>query len=296
MIKYSRLITNCLIILATPILFNCSSDSPSEPELQYPGSWYSIGFEWAHDGNPYETEHFIVYSDAASFESRVTLANMGEELFNQLKTQMEIDDESILVYPQGQNKIHIYAYKNYFPTQWGGRAYFGGLMIYSLDHPERTAAGHTEQIVYEAVVKHELTHILQAMLIGRLDYSLVDSWFTEGIAEKISRSNPDRAVTTEARMDSLIYVFGELNPIDIYIYNYPDIENVGVFYYYPMFQLAANYLLDADGLGGTWIDVKNIFLKIREGGSFDYLFLEKFGMTITDFKSNFFNLMREYLP
>ena len=208
-------------------------------------------------------------------------------MYSELKVQMQIEDNSILVFPTGQNKIHIYAYKNYFPQDWGGRAYFGGLMIYSLDHPERTAAGHTEITVYSAVVKHELMHVIQYQLIGQLDYSLLESWFAEGIAEKISESNPERAVTSLQRLNELTSTYGELNPISIKTYNYPDIEYVAVNYFYPMFQLAANYLLDPIGRGSTWIDVKNIFLDIRNGGTFSNSFESRFGITLLEFENNF---------
>jgi len=290
-----EIIKVALSVLLFIIIIGCSSDSPTEPEPAYPGSWYSLGIQWAHDGDPYETENFIVYSDAASREARETLADIAEEMLSGLKLQMDIQDNSILVFPAGQRKIHIYGYKNHFPTEWGGRAYFGGLMIYSLDHPERTAAGHTDLDVYEAVVKHELTHVVQYQLLGTLDYNLVDSWFSEGIAEKISESNPDRAVTTLERLESLVATYGELNPISIKRYNYPDIEYVAVNYYYPMFQLAANYLLDPPRNIASWVDVKEMFLEIRNGGNFTSIFKEKFGIELTEFESRFFDLMREYL-
>jgi hypothetical protein len=216
-------------------------------------------------------------------------------MYSELKTQMQITNDSILVFPTGQTKIHIFAYKNYFPQDWGGRAYFGGLMIYSLDHPQRTAEGHTEITVYTAVVKHELMHVIQYQLIGRLDYSLMQSWFAEGIAEKISESNPQRAVTSLQRLDELTSTYGELNPVAIKTYNYPDIDLIEVNYYYPMFQLAANYLLDPAGGNGTWVDVKNIFLDIRNGGTFLNSFENHFGFTVTEFENNFFELIRNYL-
>ena len=39
------------------------------------GSWYSRE-QWPHDGKPYESECFIVYSDAASREARQTAAGI----------------------------------------------------------------------------------------------------------------------------------------------------------------------------------------------------------------------------
>ena len=49
------------------------------------GSWYAAGFRWPHDGHPYQSEHFTVYSDGASQQARRSLAEIGEELLTELK-------------------------------------------------------------------------------------------------------------------------------------------------------------------------------------------------------------------
>lgn len=50
-------------------------DAPLEPSLEWsPGSWYVTGFRWPHDGRPFTSEHFVIYSDGASDEARAYLA------------------------------------------------------------------------------------------------------------------------------------------------------------------------------------------------------------------------------
>gem|GEM_PF-2438520 len=45
------------------------------------GSWYrrGEGFQWPHDGQPWETEHFVVYSDRASSKARQRLAQADNQ-------------------------------------------------------------------------------------------------------------------------------------------------------------------------------------------------------------------------
>ena len=80
------------------------------------GSWYSRE-KWPHDGKPCESQNFIIYSDAASQESREDLAGIAEELLAELIKEFGIDTEENLRFPPGQDKIHIYSYKEYYPKQ-----------------------------------------------------------------------------------------------------------------------------------------------------------------------------------
>ena len=223
-------------------------------------------------------------------------AEIGEDVFAALKEKMGITDDSIFRFPAGRdNKIHIYAYKNHYPTQWGGQAYMGGFIIYSLDHPQRTAFGHTEPEIYTSVVKHELVHVIQSLIIGRVDNRLVDVWFSEGIAEAISESTLYTRVDSQAKLDELTSTFGMLNPIAMHLYDYPDIESVESLYYYPMFRLAVDYLTDPNGHGRTYHDIRDLLLDVADGMRFGTSFKNRFGMTLYEYESQFFDLMDDYL-
>ena len=275
-------------------LIGCN-DSPAEPtNMVDNGSWYVTGFRWPHDGKPYESENLIVYSDAASDEARRTLAEIGEELLTELKDQFDITDE-IFTFPRGQNKIHIFTYKDHFPTQWGGWAYYGGLLIYSLDHKERGEAGHTAMDMYAPVVKHELMHVVESLIKASGNPSLVDIWLTEGIAEAISGGTAGGQITDLAGMNDVTTTWGTLNPIAMHVYDYPDTEDVIYYYYYPMFQLASAYLFDPDGHGSSLQDFRDLLLDVRDGIVFATAFENRFGISLADYESQFFELMNDYL-
>jgi hypothetical protein len=63
-----------------------------------------------HDGDPYESRRFIVYSDAASQDARQTVAEIGEALLTELTAEFGIPGDEVFRFPPGQDKIHIYAY------------------------------------------------------------------------------------------------------------------------------------------------------------------------------------------
>jgi hypothetical protein len=290
-------ITNFALILFAGLSLGLSgcNDSPAEPSNMVDnGSWYVTGFRWAHDGAPYESEHLIVYSDAASQEARRALAEIGEELLTELKDEFGITDDSF-TFPQGRDKIHIFTYKNQFPTQWGGWAYYGGLLIYSLDHKERGEAGHTAMHMYVPVVKHELMHVVESLIKASGNPNLVDVWLTEGIAEAVSGGTAGGSVTDLARLNHVKAQWGALNPIAMHVYDYPDHEGVVYNYYYPMFQLASEYLFDPEGHGSSLQDFRDLLLDVRDGTVFATAFENRFGISLADYEARFFDLMDDYL-
>ena len=289
---------------ASPIPFSIAvllglsacGDSPSAPSTMVDsGSWYVTGFRWPHDGRPYESEHFIVFSDAASDAARRTLAEIGEELLVVLREEFEIASDTLFRFPPGQTKIHIYTYRDHYPQEWGGREYYGGLMIYSLDHPGRTRAGHTEMDMYVPVVKHELMHVVESLLKASSNPNMVDVWLTEGLAEYVSGGTAGGSITSLAKLDEVIAAYGELNPIAMHQYRYPSIDGVIYYYYYPMFELAVGYLLYPAGVGREKPDVRDLFLDVLDGVVFATAFENRFGISLTEYEAQFFVLMRNFL-
>jgi hypothetical protein len=265
------------------------------PGMVDSGSWYRTGFRWPHDGKPYESPNFIVYSDAASPEARQKLAEIGEELLVVLKNDFEIDAETMFRFPAGQSKLHIYAYKNHTPMEWGGWGYYGGLLIFSLDHELRTEWGHTELENYTRVVTHELMHAVEGLLKGSDNPHLVDVWLTEGIAEYVAGGTSSGSVTDLARLDELTSTYGEWNPIAMHRYDYPDIEAIGFLYYYPMFELAVTYLLDPAGAGNAKPSIRDIFHDARDGVPFATSIENRLGIGLQEYEDEFFDRIRAFL-
>lgn len=273
----------------------CGGDPTAPANMVDSGSWYATGFHWPHDGNPLETANLVVYSDAASTQARQQLADLAEGALAALTARFGIDANAQFRFPSGQQKIHIYAYKTYTPTEWGGRAYWGGLMIYSLDHPDRGAWGHTALDMYVPVVTHEIMHVIESLLRASNSPEQVDVWLTEGIAEVVSGGNAAPSIGDKARFNELIAEYGRLSPIAMHRYtDYPDLGLV-YNYYLPMFQLAVTYLFDAQGHGATLADLRDLYLDIRAGVGFTTAFADRLGIGLVEYEAQFFDLMSDYL-
>jgi hypothetical protein len=250
-----------------------------------------MGFRWPHDGNPYETMHFTVYSDAASLYARQKAAEIGEELLTVLTDEFGISYDTRLIWPPGQSKIHIYTYRDHYEQAWGGWSYYGGLLIYSLDHPIRD----TNLANFRRVLKHELMHAIEGLVKGSDDPHLVDVWLTEGIAELVAGGTQSiPSVETLQDLENLVAEFGELNPVAMHRYQYPNIPNVGAFYYV-MFELTVKYLLDPLGLGMGRASIRDIYLDARSGIPFADSFEQRSGISLQQFEDEYFQRIRGYL-
>ena len=144
---------------------------------------------------------------------------------------------------------------------------------------------------------HEIMHVVESLLKGDNDTNLVDVWITEGLAEAVSGGTSGGSVTDLTKMNELRQEYGSLNPIAMHRYAYPDpdIELVGYYYYYPMFQLAVEYLVDEHGHGKTMNDFLNLFLDVRNGVAFPTAFENRLGMSLSEYENRFFDLMTDYL-
>jgi len=284
-------------LLVLLLSFGIACDSVEAPELTHPCvSWCNTVAPWPHDGAPYEGVNFTVYSDGASLEARKELADTAESVLAELQTRLGIGDDVEFIFPSGQNKIHLYTYKYHYQAEWGGQAFWGGMIIYSLDHLTLSKDGHhTERDFYRRLVTHEIMHVVQNLLVGSSHSYSTHTWFEEGLGEFVSALNPEYSVESLADLNAVVAKFGELNPITIHDDILPPIPNVGVEYYYPMFELTLRYLVDARGLGRSLPNAKDVFLDMRDGMSFPDAFLVNFGIAVPDLEEEYFTRMREFL-
>jgi len=98
-------------------------------------------------GLPHRTDH----GTRILVRHRVPLGQIAEGALAEVRERFGIPGNDLFHFPPGQGKIHIFAYQNHFPQEWGGQSYYGGLLIYSLDHEERGKAGHNEIQLYPDV-------------------------------------------------------------------------------------------------------------------------------------------------
>ncbi|MDH3301506.1 MAG: hypothetical protein OES24_13465 [Acidimicrobiia bacterium] len=160
-----------------------SDDQPDTAEMVDSGSWYAHQ-RWPHDGNPVDSEHFVVYSDGAGVEARQEVADVAEDVSPELLDELAIDPR-ILQFPQGQDKLHIYAYRTYNPQDWEASAYYAGVIVWSPDNENRQTSGAR----LAAVMKHELVHVLQSLIAGPSP-NPIDVWFLEGLPEALAGGRP----------------------------------------------------------------------------------------------------------
>lgn len=289
--------TRALLITVTGALIlsltvGCEDSATGPNGMVDSGSWYRTGYHWPHDGNPYESANVVVFSDAASLESRRKLAEITEGLVTTLVEDFQIDPATMFKWPPGQTKLHVYAYRDHFVDWFGGKGYYGGFMMYSLDHPIRD----TELGNYTRVVTHELMHAFEGLMKGTENPKIVDVWLTEGIAEYVSGGTSSSGnITTLAMLDSLVAVYGDVNPISMHYYEDFPYLDLGYAYLYAMFELSVRYLLDADGLGRPKTLVRDLLVDAGDGALFATSFEEKFGLDLQEFEDEYWDRIRAFL-
>jgi hypothetical protein len=252
------------------------------------GSWY-VRQAWPHDGSPYESESFVVYSDRASPDARREVADVAEDVWAELLDEFSIEP-GMLRYPEGQDKLDIYAYHDYNPQDWAARAYYGGLIVWSPDHDQRQTGINR----LSPVLKHELVHVIQYLISGR-ESTPFDVWFIEGLPVATA-GDIGGAIRGLDQLDRLTAEYGTISPISVKSYSQITSPEAGEHFHYPMFQLAVEYLMDDDGHGGSPVDMRDVMIDVAEGASFEAAFEDRMGLRVDDFEDEFFSLMSAYLP
>ncbi len=306
---HSRLVTMLFAgVLVVGVVSGCSqsssrSDPPDPAQTVDNGSWYSRGERWPHDGKPFESENFVVYSDGASLEARQRLASLAEEVLVEVVDEMGVDPGTMFRFPADQVKIDLYANRYNILEGGGARAYYAGVIVPSSDH--EAGQDDTDVKSVRLTLEHELVHVVEALLKGRYtgnvavsDPRRMPTWFSEGTAEALSGGTTGGAPRTLDHVDGLIAEFGQINPISWRV-DLPLSESVFRSYpryYYPMAQLAVEYLLDVDGLGKSPADLAAVMVDMGDGASFASAFETHIGISESDYEAQFFALMDAYLP
>ncbi len=254
-------------------------------------------YAYTHDCNPYEGNHFTVYSDGSSQESKQLLAELAEDIFSGLVNSFKIHDiQADLNFTRGYT-YYIYAEK-YIPRPLA-MGYRNGFYVAAIDCAVISDPYHRNPSFYNYLLRHELTHVFQFTLTGCPGNSecpdWLSVWFREGQAIYIG-SHPTGIIIESLRdYRNWISVPGRINPIDIYRWtDFPDSDEGG--HYYPMFGLAYSYLVDTTyGHGATMDDIRNMFQYMKEGMSSEKAFNAALGISVEWYKENFYSLMEEYL-
>ena len=279
-----------LSFLLSVFLSGCSDDPvPTPTDPVEPGSWITYSpIKWSHDGEPYHSYYCIVYSDGASYEMKKDVGAFADEKFSEILDMFDFYDTEDLMYPPGYNKIDVYI--NRFHEETIAYAFWGSIFI-TIRSP-----GFYPDHRYEYLFKHELTHVFEFLIEGMVNF-VSDIWFTEGIA--IYCGGGLNGITSIDDLDNWIAqntgAPGQGNPIRIHVWDDfpPGADITG--YNYNVFDLTMRYLLDPEGYGKSIQDVLHQFYDIRNGMSFPDAFQKNFGISITDFETEYYDRMRAYL-
>jgi hypothetical protein len=271
--------------------------------LQWDGSWTAAGFYFGHDGHPYESDNFVVHSGFSSPEERQYVGEVLEGRFVDLKTSLGITSHAEFEYVSADEHIDVltlrYQGKDVF---WTGQSYRYGLIVHAPDSQRYVEEGYTRSL-YTQLLTHELMHVIEYLLIGTDgNYYDTEKWFHEGVAVYVAGPPPNQVRYTsqvEGWQLEMSDLAGGGNPVSVETWaDFPqemvdDAAQIGR--YYLFFELAFRYLVDPEGHGKTLLDVKNMYLDIREGATFEEAFENRMGMSVGYYETHFFDIIVEYL-
>ena len=293
-----------LFIISFPFIFSCSendssTNTPLTPD-EVTGSWVSDiqctfyiqedEFTYSHDNRIYETENFLIFSDASIDEVKIRMANYAESAMSSLKEGFGISTSAELGIVDQSTKLKLFANKNH--SNYTQRIFENGMIIYSFDSPMLDNIDPEIRARITRVIKHELMHIFQHLFgLGLNSWDdWPEVWFSEGIAEYVCGS-VSPPLTSISEVDEWLAGAYHINPILIKnASDYPGPFQTNA-EYYPMFETAVRYLLDENGLGKNLLDVKALYEALKNGDSFENAFEQTMGIQLSYYQQNFYDLV-----
>jgi hypothetical protein len=242
---------------------------------------------WTHNGNPYESTWCMVYSDGADAAMKQRVGAYADDKFAEILNLFNVQDNSILHFPPGYNKIDVYI--NMYHEENIAAAYWCSIF-------ETIRSSSTDLNHYNYLFKHELTHEFEFLIEAAVNLG-TDVWFSEGIA--IYGGGGLNGIQDLADLENWITNHadepGGGNPIRIHVWDdFPPDADITA-YYYNVFDLTMRYILDEKGLGKSPMDILELFTDIRNGVLFASSFETHFGISLNDFEARYYDLMRNYL-
>ncbi len=286
------------LVILLFLFIGCNS-SEEETGLVYQGSWRVGWPELGHDGTPYESARFIVYSDKSTQATRVQVANDAENALDDLLDIFQIDFDADLDFLPNYTSRKIHILSDYEQQTNGGLAYRDGLINRAPDSPRYKQFGTTRE-VWLRTLQHEISHVLEFMLIGDPKYQQANNvWLREGAASYGARIHTVQTIEQldqwEKEMENIP---GGGNPIKIHRWSdFPtSVRNSSSeINYYKFFELSSRYLVDPEGNGTTKEDLKLLYEDLGEGIPFNNAFQNRFGMSVIEFENQWWEKMQDYL-
>ena len=229
-----------------------------------------------------ETPNFRIFSNTSDPAKRLHISEFAEQSLSELRTLYNLDSFDF------NGKVYIGHDKD------DGRGFVSTYPHFSMfvGMPESgfipLNGGWNFNI---EGIKHELMHLVElSYLLSSPSESTSHRWFWEGIAVLVSDGPRYKALTELQHWQDT----NGGNPISIQ--SQPTGSSSSDGEYYPLFGLSVAYLVDPNGLGKTYEDVIKMYEAIQGGASFESAFLTQFGITVNQYKNNYFSIMENYLP
>jgi hypothetical protein len=292
----------------------------AETRYVYANTYFEIETQWisgipfrieyetiSHDDRILESNNFLTFSDASSDDIKMIYSKMAEDAFYELKQAFAIQSSEELGIFSNDSSTKITIFSNRYLTH-DCLAFPVGFFLYSLDSPLFSSWWGGDQIRlrewYQRDVKHETMHVMQWLFGLDWDSSLPWSqrwgrtwpefWFSEGIAEYISGGS-FTPIETMDQVNDWLQDPDHINPVSIIRSDSSPVDDSRIGEYYPMFGLAVRYLLEKNGLGKTFLDVKAMYLDMLNTESFRTSFETCMGITVEYYEENFFDLITDFL-
>ena len=290
--------------LAVLLISGCGRESANPVDTDQDecpaGQWAEDTSDWyaySHDCNPYEGQHFTVYSDGSSRAAKLQLAGIAEGHLDVLVEEFNVESmEDDLGFKDGYT-YYIYAEKYIDVIRAMG--FRNGFFIGAIDCVTVPGYYTRNPTGFGWTVRHELVHVLQFTLTGCPSNDACPDWlgfwFREGQAVYMCGAGERVRVTTLAEFLEWWPDETHINPVSIHRFvDFPDRDRFGE--YYRMFGLAYAYLVDSEhGRGATIEDMRGLFAYMDDGDSFEDAFNKALGISVPWYRDNFYSLMEDYL-
>ena len=247
-----------------------------------PRSWHEFGYyDWNHDGYPYESDNFIVYSDYSAMSTKQRFAQEAEYALERILPVFDIpekDEHVRIIFPKFEVFISSFRQEE---VLWQGTSHYGGfLLVFNKEYYRQAIFRFPDNFPYAYLVTHELTHVIcyRILRYTELDPTrLPHAWFDEGLATYLGV--PPLPIRTlqlyEIAIRNVAHFPEQGNPINI---RYPIL--VPYDYPYDLYELAVYYLIETYGME----NVISILYDMRNNYTFEEAFENRLGMTVDEYQ------------
>ncbi len=241
----------------------------------------------SHDNVILETDHFLIFSNAATKDNKVIFAKISEEHFRKISGWYGLSSEELgIVTGDPASKIRIYAHTSKTETGLWRGAKNSGIIF----------PAYGKALWNRNVLAHEIAHMVELLIIRPENFVGLEIpvWFVEGIADYFA-DLPSAYPFPVNDLHSLDQWWSTYkNPLSIK--SYEDMGSTHPAAYYTLFGLVFQYFLDPDGMGVSPEQVLGFYHGLVESNDFNLAFEQNMGISVSDLLATLYERLSSYLP